>query len=443
MMDPRAFIEDVLRAAKARNVQAEVFALSAESVEAGASEGVLERYKASKTGGLSLRVNINGRSGYAYTERCENADNLVERALDNARSIESGDEHPMQGRCSYGSVSRPVFPLEGMPHSYKIELALSLEKRTLALDPRVKRVVYCDIGTGTGRITIRNSLGLEAARQSASSYAYVMPVVEEDGELKTGFGFRLHEEAADLDACAREAVERALDKLHASPVPSGSYRVILGNIAMADLLEAFTPMFSAEEAQKGCSLLAEREGQRIGADCISITDNPFHAIAPRAFDDEGTPCRKKRVVDHGIFKTLLHNQKTAKKAGVPSTGNGYRASAASPIDAAPSVFYIEPGSVDVHALTERLGDGLFITELAGLHAGLSTVSGDFSLQACGKLIEHGEIIRAVDNITLAGNFLELLQHTELAADDLRFTMPGGVYTASPSLLISSLSVGGE
>lgn len=442
-MDQRTFAEEILKIAGARNVQAEVYARSAEAVDVGASEGALERYEVSRTGGLSLRVNMDGRSGYAYTERCEDAEKLLERAMDNALAIEDSGEHPMQGRCRYETAERPACPLLKTSHGRKIELALQLEKMTLAQDPRVKRVMHCQIGTGAGSVMIRNSLGLEADRQSDTAYAYVMPVIEEDGEVRTGLGFRLLEEAEDLAGCAQEAVQNALEKLHAAPVPSGMYRVLLGNLAMADLLEAFAPMFSAEDAQKGCSLLAGREGEGIGAPCVTITDNPFHPIAPRAFDDEGTPCQTRRIVKDGVLQTLLHNLKTAKKAGVPSTGNARRASAASPIGAAPHVFYIEPGAMSTDALLEKLGDGLLITELSGLHAGLSTISGDFSLKASGKLIENGRPVRAVGDITLAGNFLGLLERVEAVADDLRFNMPGGFYAASPSLLISALSVAGE
>lgn len=104
---------------------------------------------------------------------------------------------------------------------------------------------------------------------------------------------------------------------------SGSYAVILRHDAMADLLQAFSPVFSADEAQKGRSLLAGKEGEAVAAPCVTIVDDPFHAYAPRAFDGEGTPSVTKNVVEDGTLKTLLHNLKTAKKAGCESTGNGF------------------------------------------------------------------------------------------------------------------------
>jgi len=442
-MRQRAFAEEILQEAKKRDVQAEVFFCNANSFTASASEGELERYAVSRVGGFSLRVNVDGRSGYAYTECCMDAQTLVARAIDNALSIEGSDEHPMQERCSYSNLVPVDSPFAELSHGDKIALALDLEKKALAFDSRVKRLVYCDIGEVTGQVMILNSLGLEAHRKSVLSYIYALPVVEDAGETRTGFDCKLLHEATKVDACAEEAVTAALGKLGGTPVPSDNYRLVLKNSAMAELLAAFSPMFSADEAQRGCSLLADKEGQRIGADCVTIIDDPFHEFAPRVFDDEGTPCITKNVVSKGILKTLLHNLKTAKKAGVQSTGNASRSSAASSIKVAPSVLYIKEGELSAEAILKEMDNGLYITELEGLHAGLSTVSGDFSLQACGRLVENGRLTRAVSDITIAGNFLTMLQNVEAVANDTKFAFPEEVSSASPSVLVSMLAVAGE
>ncbi len=442
-MDQNIFIEELLSIAKAKDVEAEVFAQSVEVFQASAAEGALERYEVSKSGGLTLRVNVDGRSGYAYTERSADAPTLVERAIDNAKSVESEDEHPMQEPSDYVAGIRTRLKLEDMTEEERIALTLRMEKKALARDPRVKRVGECDVGISSSITTIRNSKGLHAARQGAFAFSVVTPVVEEGDKVQAGFAFRLMQEAANIDDCVQEAVAQAIDKLQAKPVPSGTYRVIMENLAMASLLEAFSPMFSADEAQKGCSLLAEREGQTIGADCVTIIDDPFHAIAPRPFDDEGTPCQKKLVVDKGVFKTLLHNLKTAKKAGVESTGNASRPTLWAPIGAAPTVFYIQPGEMEASALQAKLGDGLIITDLMGLHSGLSAISGDFSLKADGKLVKDGKVVQVVEGITVAGNFLTMLQAVEAVANDLKFALPQSAYCAAPSLLVSALTVAGE
>ena len=421
----------------------ELYYANGESFEVNANAGEIDRYSVSREAGVSVRVSLNGKEGYAYTERIDEPEKLVDHAADNARCIESEDDHPMQTKQTYQEIKREDSALKNMSESERIALAKQLESACLAIDPRVKRVVYCTAGYDSGAVVMENSLGLLAERSNNSSYLYVMPTVEDGLELQTGFAFRMGTEAANAEDCAKEAVEDALGKLGASPVDSGCYRVLLKPYAMSDLLSAFSPMFSADEAQKGCSLLAGKEGQEIASKIVTIWDDPFHAIAPRAFDGEGTPCVKKTVVEQGVLKTLLHNLKTAKKAGVESTGNASRRSAASAVGVAPTVFRVEAGSQNFEELLKELENGLVISELEGLHAGVDSVSGDFSLKAAGFLVENGVIVRPVSNITVAGNFVTMMKDVIAVGSDLRFGLPQGGYFGSPSILVSGLTVAGN
>ncbi|NCB29739.1 MAG: TldD/PmbA family protein, partial [Clostridia bacterium] len=357
------------------------------------------------------------------TERIDEPEKLVDHAADNAKCIESDDDHPMQTKQSYQSVKHEDSALKNLTESQRITLAKRLEQACLSLDPRVKRVVYCSAVYDSGTVVMENSLGLHAERAYDVSYLYAMPSVEDGTEVQTGFAFYMGTEAANVEDCAKEAVEDALGKLGASPVDSGCYRVLLKPFAMSDLLSAFSPMFSADQAQKGYSLLAGKEGQEIANSIVTIWDDPFDPVAARAFDGEGTPCVKKAIVERGVLKTLLHNLKTAKKAGVVSTGNASRGSAASSVGVAPTVFRVEPGKLGYEDLLTELNDGLVISELEGLHAGVDSVSGDFSLKAAGFLVKDGVIVRPVSNITVAGNFITMMKDVVAVGSDLRFGLP--------------------
>ena len=105
------------------------------------------------------------------------------------------------------------------------------------------------------------------------------------------------------------------------------------------------------------------------------------------------------------------------------------------------MMYIEPGTALYASLVRTLKNGLIITSLEGLHAGLDTISGDFSLKAEGFLVENGRIVRPVSQITVAGNFMKLLSDVERVGGDLKF--PFGSQVASPSLILRSLMVAGE
>jgi PmbA protein len=284
-----------------------------------------------------------------------------------------------------------------------------------------------------------NTLGLDLSHRSNMIYAYASCLAKESEHAATGFkllwGYSLEDVSAD--AIADGCVSDALDKLGAEKLASGARRVVIRNNAMADLLSTFCGVFSADNAQKGMSLLAGKENTQIASDAVTIMDNPLMpwGLGSCPFDREGAATIAKPVVENGMLKTLLHNRKTAKKAGVKTTGN-----AAGSGRVAPSNFYIQPGCDSPDTLLEKMGDGLLITELSGLHAGANAISGDFSLLARGFVIENGQRVRAVEQFTVAGNFFTLLENITAAADDLLFE---GSPIGCPSVRVTSLSVAGE
>ncbi|HPK15115.1 MAG TPA: metallopeptidase TldD-related protein, partial [Clostridia bacterium] len=147
---------------------------------------------------------------------------------------------------------------------------------------------------------------------------------------------------------------------------------------------------------------------------------------------------------NGVLRSFLHNLKTAGKAGVPSTSNGGRAGADASVSVMPSVFYIRPGQKSDDALMRELGNGLFITEMDGMHAGLDPVSGEFSLIAKGMLVENGKPVRPVDQITVGGSFTKLLGGVLAVGGSLYFNPPrGGGAIGSPAILVDGLVVSGR
>ena len=403
-------------------------------------DGEVDKYDVSHSCGFGLRVQLGGKNGYAYTVVADDPAALVRHAMDNAAITEDEDEHPMQGACEYVPVTRPENRALSLTERDKIDLALDMERRAKALDPRVKRMGYDGVASETYRVEIHNTKGLCAIREEEETYSFLEPIMEQDGEMRDGVAYRVGSEILDVDDLVKEAVGETAAQFGGKPVPAGTYDIVLRYDAAADLLSAFSSMFSADMAQKGLSLLAGREGETIAAPCVDIIDDPLYPKNPRAFDDEGTPSVTKAVVEKGVLKTLLHNLKTAKKAGVKSTSNASR-SPSSPVGVAPSNLYIPAGKRDRDALLQTMGKGLLITTLEGTHAGVNPVSGDFSLSARGFVVEGGKIGRPVEQITVAGSFVPLLSSVKEVGSDLKFD--GHMDVGSPSLLITAVAVSGQ
>ncbi|MBR0508125.1 MAG: TldD/PmbA family protein [Clostridia bacterium] len=422
---------------------AEIYSASSDGFSVNVLNAEIIKYAVERNKGLNLRVLYGGKTGYAYTEVYEDPEILVAHAIDNAKAIENTDESPMQGACEYPEITEKPNPVVDLSEEEKIDLALRLERDTLAYDPRVNRMGYCSVDTGVAETHISNTLGLKADRHERYSYAVLGPILREGDEEHESYSFKFGAGMTDYADIIRESVENTLMQFHASAVDSGEYRILLRNDAAGDLLSAFAPMFFAERVQKGLSLLTGKLGQPIASEAVTIVDDPFEADNPRAFDAEGVPSVLTAVIEKGVLKNYLYNLKSALKDGVASTSNAGRMGPAGAVTTAPSNFYIEKGEQSADELKKALGNGLLITELSGLHAGLNPISGDFSLIAKGQLVENGEIVRSVDQITVAGNFLALMQGIEAVGSDLRFGPPGFGRIGSPSLLIEKLIVSGK
>ena len=317
---------------------AEVYAVSDNGFSVNVLKQEIIKYSVERSNGLNLRVLYAGKTGYAYTEVFEDPETLVSHAIDNAKAIENTDANPMQGACEYPEITVKPNPVVDRSEEEKIDLALRMERDTLAFDPRVNRMGYCSVDTGVAETHISNTLGLSADRKERYSYAVLAPILKDGEEEHESYSFKFGPEMIEYGDIIRESVENALMQFHASPVDSGEYRILLRNDAAADLLSAFSSMFFAERVQKGLSLLTGKLGEQIASPAITILDDPFEADNPRAFDAEGVPSVLTTVVENGVLKSYLYNLKSAQKDGVASTSNAGRMGAAGAVTTAPSNF---------------------------------------------------------------------------------------------------------
>ena len=429
------------KAEKAGISPAEVSVTDSASFSVRVRAGVLEDYKVSDKFRLTLRGRVGGRIGTASTQALndEGLALLIQGVKESAELIETDeqddilppDDHYETVRCFSETVER-------ITAEEKIALARAIDERLHAADERIKPDATV-VSTASERFRLKNSLGLDLHHQSNMIYAYASCLAKENGVSATGFkllwGYGMDDVLPEkiADGC----VQDALSKLGACRMKSGAYPVVIRNNAMADLLSTFSGVFSADNAQKGMSLLSGREGQRIAGDVVTIVDDPLMewGLGSCPFDREGAATKKKNIVEGGVLTTLLHNRKTAQKAGTVTTGN-----AAGGGRVAPSNLYLAPGEESIDMLLEKMGSGLLLTEVSGLHAGANPISGDFSLLARGFEIADGKAVRAVEQFTVAGNFYRLLEDIAAVGSDLLFE---GSPIGSPSAAVRALNVAGE
>ncbi len=447
-MNTDTFIQKLLSTAKTRGIlEAEVYLSSGDRFQAMCQQGAVSNYTVNSTRGLSLRGIYNGRMGYAATEAMDDdaidmlISSVMESALltedDSFQQIYKGDEH-------YPEVNSYNPALDQVDEKQKLDFLLSLEPMAKAKDPRIIQLAYNAFASTSGQVRIVNTHGLDLQDRENIAYAYASAVAKDGDKVATGDGLTIGRDFSQLSArqLVDDAVEEALFMLTAEPIPSGTYRALVLNKCMPDLLSVFSGVFSAENAQKGMSLLSGKEGEMIASPIVTLLDDPLMegGLGSSSFDAEGVACRKKAVVENGKFITLLHNLKTAHKAGVQSTGNASRAGYAGPVRVSTTNFYFQPGQHTLEEMLQNVGNGLVITGVSGLHAGANPISGDFSLIAQGYTVKDGKKDKAVDRITVAGNFFQLLKNIRDIGCDLIFP---GDSTGSPTVDIGEIAVAGK
>lgn len=428
--------------AKEKNIQdIQVHLTAGKKLDIEVLKGELENYTIADTKGLSVKGIYDGKMGTVSTEVINDdvVDFIVDSIIASANNIDSEDEVFIYGGDSTYQEVNDLYNkgLEKIDAKSKIDMAFALEKAALKRDDRIKMVqgFYSEV---SHTVRIINSKGLDLSKEVNSATAGVYVIASDGTDQRTGIEYIQSNvfEDFDVDSIAVQGAKRAVDALGGKSVKSGDYEVILENKASASLLAAHVSMFSAESVQKDVSLLKDKIGETISTELISIVDDPFLKKSPRSgsFDDEGVAAKHKELVKDGKLTGYLHNLKTAKKDNAQSSGNGFKNGIA------PTNFYVKPGKTSFDHALSTVKRGLFITDLQGLHSGTSSVSGDFSLQASGYLIEDGKIVRPVSLITVAGNYLEMLQDVTEVCKDLKMNFG---FIGSPSLKIKSLAVSGD
>ncbi|MDT8717865.1 TldD/PmbA family protein [Clostridium sp. 19966] len=428
----------------------EIYYSSENSLGVQVFEGEIDKYTVSGEQGLSFRGVYEGKMGYAYTEILdEEAVNfVVNSAKENALIIEKEDKEIIYvGDDKYSQFEGFEEKLSKTAVNEKIKLAFDLETEAKKLDDSVIRT-ESEMEEGENLTQIVNSKGLNLSFKSNVIFAFVEAIVKDGERMNADYAFKAAKSLEEIDAkeLAKEAVDSALAYKGAKTVKSGKYKVALKNDIAANLLQTFSGVFSADNAQKGMSLLKDKLGETIGGKAVTILDDPFlkEGLNSRPFDAEGVAAYTKEVVKEGELKTLLHNLKTAAKEGVKSTGNASKMTYSSPVEVAPSNFYFKPGKNSYEEILKVLENGILITELQGLHSGANPVSGDFSLAAKGLLIKDGSVERPIEQITVSGNFYEVLKDIEELGSDLKFGFPSGRgYFGSPTIVVKELSIAGE
>jgi PmbA protein len=438
---------------------AEAYASEDAGREVRAHGGEIESLTAATQRGIGVRAWIGHQVGYAFgTDLSEAGIAAISARAAEAARVADEDEFTgpaelpvrlmpdIEGKVAPEPLELSDASVSEWPADRVAGLTLEIERAALDAAQRVAGVEQAVYADSTERIAIASSTGIAGEFERSSCYGYVQVLAEGDDGRETGLGFGLGRGPGALDPAAigREGAERATAMIGAGKPESRSCPVILDPTVAASFIGLIAGGLSAGAVQRGRSPFAGRVGAEIAGQALVLHDDGLdpEGAASSPFDGEGVPSRRTALIEGGTLRTYLYDTYTARRGDAVSTGNAGRGGYRSQPSVAASNLVVAPGALDLGGLLREAGEGILVTDVAGLHSGVNPVSGDFSVGASGRAIRGGELAEPLREFTIASDLVSMLTAVRAAGTDARW-VPFGGSVSTPSLLIEAMTVAGS
>lgn len=294
----------------------------------------------------------------------------------------------------------------------------------------------------------RTRAGITSVARSAAKQAMNYDVFAVQG----GFEKIL---ALGLEEFSKSVSDKAILFLSSKKPPKGKTTVLMSPSVGGTLIhEVFGHAAEADWIACGRSLLRKKLNQKIASDIVSIYDDGSipGAWGSVYYDDEGTQCKKNALVENGMLKQYMHTRETAKKLGMPPTGNGRLQDFTHTIIPRMTNTCLEAGDMNFEEMVSLVKKGIFVDRYT--IALEDPAGGSFELKTLGGYhIENGKFTAPLNRATLSSSsFIETLSNVvglskKYGRDSSGMCGKGHenwvpVGNPSPHILIKDLTVGG-
>lgn len=432
----------------------EAYVARGHDTEVRAFGGEVEHLASASSAGIGIRVVLGdadgegSRVGFAWAGSLEPG--VVGAVLDDARDNAAyATPDPHVSLAQPDGVAAADLDLwdagfSAVPTEEKVRMALELEEMVRGADPRIRQVESADYADASVEVALASTTGIRAATRRTSAYVSVSAIAGDGEESQTGSGFSVGRAASalDLERAGRDAVNRAVRLLGAGKVRSGRCTVVFDPRVVATLLSVVSSALSGEAVVKGRSFFAERLGEEVAAGIITLVDDPTdpRAYGAAAFDGEGLACRRNVLIDGGVLAGFVYDSVSARRAGTPSTGSAVRSGYAGTPGAGCRALALSPGKIDQAGILAAVGEGVYVQSVTGVHSGVNTVSGDFSVGAEGLMIREGVLAEPVREVTVASTLQRMLRSVLHVGCDAEW-LPGAA--AGQTLAIADMQLSGN
>lgn len=411
--------------------------------------GEVESLTAATQAGIGIRAWIGHRVGYAFgTDLSDAGVGAIAARAAEAAAVADEDEFaappaPAEFEALPGLSDPSVAEWDA---GRVAELALAVERTALAADERIAGVETAVYADADEQVAIASSTGVAGEYESSTCYAYLQALAEGEGARETGLGFGLARGPRGLDpeAIGAEGARRALAMIGAGKPASRACPVVLDETVAASFAGLIGDGLGARAVQRGRSPFADRLGEEVASAAFVLHDDGRDPQGPASapFDGEGLPRRLTPLVEGGRLRSFLYDTYTGNREGRASTGSAARSGYRSLPSVSPSNLVVAPGTQSLEELLAQAGEGVYVTDVAGLHSGVNPVTGVFSVGASGRLIRNGELAEPVREFTIAGELVAMLGAVAAAGAEARW-VPFGGSVSTPPLLVAEMAISGS
>jgi PmbA protein len=447
-MITKDFLSDIVqRTIKQGATDAEAIGIETTEFNVEVRLGQVEKLQEAASRGIGLRVLYQSRQASCATSDVgpEAIDELITNAVAMAMhtSVDEAAVLPDREELAKDIADLVIHDSEivEMQTERKIEMARLSEESARAFDRRITNSEGSACSTTVANISLATSAGFAGEYHSTICSIVVAPIAKEGEQMQVGYWGDRQRSLTKLDPAeeiGREAARRALRKLGARKVATQEAQIVFESSATEELLSDFFEAINGTSIFQRASFLVGKLGEQIAAPALTIVDDGQMrgAIGSRPFDGEGIATRRTVVVDNGVLKNYLLNSYTARKLSLRSTANASRGLVGAP-GVGVSNFFIAPGVYTPDQIIASVKNGFYVTEMIGF--GFNPVTGDYSRGASGWWIENGKLAYPVEEVTIAGNFRDMLLGIEMIGNDLRFR--GKI--AAPTIKVERMMVSGD
>ena len=430
----------------------EIYLSSGVDTEVQAYQGEIEKLSSATSSGIGIRVMVDGpagaRVGTAWAGSLDEsaiADTLRE-ARDNAR-FATEDEFvtfASPDGVAVASLQLTDASVLTTPIEEKIAMAIELERMVRDGDARIRQVDSANYSDYVAEAAIVSSKGISASYARSGAYLSVEAIATDGKSDQTGWGLSAGRAPRELniDEAASDAISRATRMLGAVKPASMRCTAVFDPRTAATLLAVIGSALSGEAVVYGRSFFANRVGEEVASPLLTLVDDPTDArhFAASAYDGEGLACRRNVLIESGRLKGFVYDTVSARRAGTASTGSAVRGGIGGSPSAGCRALQLLPGDIDQAELLRRVGYGIYVESLTGVHSGVNPISGDFSVGVTGLMIRNGELAEPVREVTVASTLQRMLLDVRYVGNDVEW-LPGSA--AGQTLAIDGTAVSGS